>query len=81
MRRPTRDLLSRFSLVMALLAGPPSRADETPPRATSTVGMPAKIDQLVLPGTRARGQTDRGPPHAGRRPDRRRLSARVGVPL
>jgi hypothetical protein len=38
------------------LACHPSRADEAPPRATSTVGMPARIDQLVLPGPELEAQ-------------------------
>ncbi len=50
MRRPTRDLLSRVPLLLALLAGQPAQGQDAPPRSTSTVGMPARIDQLVLPG-------------------------------
>ncbi len=36
--------------MLALLASQPARGDDAPPRSTSTVGMPARIDQLVLPG-------------------------------
>ncbi len=50
MRRSTHDLPGRVSLVLALLAGQTARGQDAPPRATSTVGMPARIDQLVLPG-------------------------------
>jgi hypothetical protein len=41
------------ALVLALFACRAARGDEPtpPPRATATVGMPAKLEQLVLPGT------------------------------
>jgi hypothetical protein len=41
-------------LAVALALAEPSRSEESsspPPASTSTVGMPAKIDQLILPGT------------------------------
>src|SRR5260370_19079993 len=38
-------------LLLALIVGPAARAVDPQPRSTSTVGMPAKIEQLVLPGT------------------------------
>jgi hypothetical protein len=38
-------------LVLALFAARGSRADDGPVSSKSTVGMPARIDQLVLPGT------------------------------
>jgi hypothetical protein len=50
MRRPRRHLVNRVSLLLALLVGQAARGQDSPPRSTSTVGMPARIDQLVLPG-------------------------------
>jgi hypothetical protein len=38
-------------LGLVLCAGRAAQADPPPPRSTSTVGMPAKIEQLVLPGS------------------------------
>jgi hypothetical protein len=37
-------------LGIALFASHAAQADNPPPRSTSTVGMPAKLEQLVLPG-------------------------------
>ena len=83
MRRPTR----RCSLSRSLLAGPagsatPPRGTATSaPRSTSTVGMPAKIEQLVLPGTEleAKPIEDRRAPFVVRIADG--LSARLGISL
>ena len=54
-------------LLLALFACQAARGDEPPalpPRSTSTVGMPAKLEQLVLPGTEleARPIEDRSTP-------------------
>jgi hypothetical protein len=52
-RLPGRTRLSWWTLSILRLAFftvPSAQADSPPPRSTSTVGMPAKIEQLVLPG-------------------------------
>ena len=38
-------------LMIALVAAPAAHAEETPPVSKSTVGMPARIEQRVLPGS------------------------------
>ncbi len=38
-------------LLIALLAAPAAHADDAPPASKSTVGMPARIEQRVLPGS------------------------------
>ncbi len=38
-------------LVIALVAAPAAHADDAPPASKSTVGMPARIEQRVLPGS------------------------------
>lgn len=51
MRPSRRHFLSLSGLLLlAPVAGPTARGQEPPPRSKSTVGMPARIDQLVLPG-------------------------------
>jgi hypothetical protein len=52
MQQSKRHLLSRAGLLLSLIlvAVEPARGEDPPPRSQSTVGMPARIDQLVLPG-------------------------------
>jgi hypothetical protein len=51
MRPSRRHFLSVSGLLLlAPVAGPAARGQDPPPRSKSTVGMPARIDQLVLPG-------------------------------
>ncbi len=46
-----RRLPLRIGLVLAVIAAHAVRADDAPVRSNTTVGMPARIDQLVLAGT------------------------------
>jgi hypothetical protein len=53
MRRPARRLGITGGLFLAAFACQAAWGDELmlPPRSTSTVGMPARLEQVVLPGT------------------------------
>ena len=83
MRRPTRRRSRSIARSLSLARGRRRRAA----RATTAAALDvhrrhAGEDRATgAARDRARGQADRGPPRAGRRPDRRRLSARIGLPL